>query len=333
MRALVLATAIFSTGLGVAAAPALAVETLTVAPTTVTDEKAVFGQVESVHIAQARARIGGTVALLKVREGDHVEAGQLIGTVGDEKLVLQLQSLAAQLSGLDAQLAQAKIDLDRAENLFAHGTIARARLDEVRTAYNVALNAQRSKNAERAVIEQQLTEGNVLAPTAGRVLTIPVTPGMVVLPGEALATVAVQNFVLRLRVPERHVGFIKAGDLVRYEATELGESKPQFGKISLVYPQIEDGRVVANATVEGLGNYFVGERIRVWVSAGTRSAFIIPESFISTKFGIDYVHLRTAGDATVDIPVQRGRPAPRPDLPDGIEILSGIKTGDVLVKP
>ncbi len=330
MRAMILAAA----WLGLTAAqPALALETLTVAPTTIADEKAVFGQVESVHITQARARIGGTVAALNVREGDHVEAGQVVGMVRDEKLVLRLNSLAAQIAGLNAQLTQAQTDLARAQQLFAHGTIPRARLDQVQTAYNVAINAQRARTAERAVAEQQLAEGNVLAPTTGRVLTIPVTPGMVVLPGEPLATIAVQNFVLRLRVPERHVGFIKAGDLIRYEATELGSSKSQFGHISLVYPEIEDGRVIANATVAGLGNYFVGERVRVWVSAGTHSAFIIPDSFIATKFGLDYVHLRTTGNAFVEIPVQRGRPTPRPDLPSGIEILSGIKAGDVLVKP
>ena len=331
MRAIIFSAAAWL-GLSLAS-PALAIETLTVKPTTVADEKAVFATVESVHIAQARVRIGGTITSLKVREGDHVEAGQILGTVSDEKLVLQMKSLAAQISGLDAQLAQAKTDLDRAQNLFQHGTIPRARLDEAQTAYNVAVNAQRSRVAARAVVEQQLSEGNVKAPTAGRVLTIPVTTGMVVLPGEPIATIAVQNFVLRLRVPERHVGFIKAGDLIRYEATELGSSKPRFGKISLVYPQILDGRVVANATVEGIGTYFVGERIRVWVSAGTRQAFIIPASFITTKFGVDYVHLRTKSGAIVSVPVQRGRPAPRPDLPNGIEILSGIDTGDVLVKP
>ena len=32
--------------------------------------------------------------------------------------------------------------------------------------------------------------------------------------------------------------------------------------IDLVYPQIEDGRVVADATVEGLGEYFVGDRLQ-----------------------------------------------------------------------
>jgi RND family efflux transporter MFP subunit len=331
MRAIIIAVLALLSAL--AAQTASARERLTVAETTVADEKAVFGQVESVHITQARARIGGTLASIKVREGDHVEAGQLLGTVADEKLTLQLNSLTAQISGLNAQLAQAKIDLDRAQELFTHGTIPRARLDQVQTDFNVAQNAERARIAEKSVIEQQLTEGDVLAPTDGRVLTIPVTPGSVMLPGETLATIAVQNFVLRLRVPERHVGFIKAGDIVRYEASELGVAKPQFGHISLVYPEIDNGRIIANATVEGLGDYFVGERIRVWVSAGTRNAIIIPDDYIATKFGIDYVHLRTTGDATVEIPVQRGRPAPRPELQNGIEILSGIKPGDVLVKP
>lgn len=316
-----------------AAHSASAAEDLAVTETIVPDEKAVFGQVESVHITQARVRIGGTLASIEIREGDHVEAGQRLGTVADEKLVLQLKSLTAQISGLDAQLAQAQIDLDRAQELFSHGTIPRARLDEVQTAFNVAQNAQRARTAEKSVIEQQLAEGDVLAPTAGRVLAIPVTPGTVMLPGETLATIAVQNFVLRLRVPERHVGFIKAGDTIRYESSELGSTKPQFGKISLVYPEIDNGRIIANATVEGLGDYFVGERVRVWVSAGTRRAIIIPEDYLATKFGIDYVHLRTTGDAYVEVPVQRGRPAPRPELENGIEILSGVKAGDVLVKP
>jgi hypothetical protein len=33
------------------------------------------------------------------------------------------------------------------------------------------------------------------------------------------------------------------------------------------------------------------------------------------------------------VPVQRGRELPRPDMPDALEILSGLKSGDVLVRP
>jgi multidrug efflux pump subunit AcrA (membrane-fusion protein) len=182
-------------------------------------------------------------------------------------------------------------------------------------------------------LQQQVTEGNVLAPTPGRVLTVPVTTGTVVLPGETIATVAEQNFILRLRVPERHARFLKAGDTVRIDGEQLGQGSAKFGTIRLVYPHIEDGRVVADADVAGLGDYFVGERIRVWVSAGDRSSIIVPGSFITTRFGIDYAHVRRDDGTVIDVPVQRGRELPRPDMPDALEILSGLKAGDILVRP
>jgi hypothetical protein len=297
---------------------ALAQETFTVEPQTVADEKAVFATVESVNVVPARARIGGTVAELSVKDGDEVKQGEVVATVGDEKLVLQLKSLDAQIAGLEAQLAQAQGDLTRAEDLFSKGTIPKTRLDEARTAFNVASNAHRARIAERSVIEQQLAEGKVLAPTGGRVLQVPVTTE--------------KNFVLRLRVPERHARFLKSGDPVRVDSEELGANGAKFGTIKLVYPQIEDGRVVADAQVKGLGDYFVGERIRVWVSGGERESFIVPGSFIVTRFGIDYARVRQ-GNSMIDVPVQRGREQPRPDMPDALEILSGLKAGDVLVRP
>ena len=314
------------------AGPALGQETFTVEPKPVADEKAVFATVESANVVPARARIGGTVAELSVKEGDEVSEGQVVATVGDEKLVLQLKSLDAQIEGLSAQLAQTQGDLTRAEDLFSKGTIPKARLDELRTAFNVASNAHRARVAERSVIEQQLSEGKVLAPTAGRVLQVPVTTGTVVLAGEPLARIAEKNFVLRLRVPERHARFLKAGDSVRIDSEELGAGSAKFGTIKLVYPQIEDGRVVADAQVKGLGDYFVGERIRVWVSGGERESITVPASFIVTRFGIDYARVRQ-GSTVIDVPVQRGREQPRPDMPDALEILSGLKPGDVLVHP
>lgn len=312
---------------------ALAQETLSVLPATVSDQKAVFATVESKRVVPARARIGGTIAELGVKEGDSVGLGQALATVGDEKLVLQMDSLDAQIAGLEAQLSQAQTDLARAEELFDKGTVPRTRLDEARTAFNVANNALRSRKSQRAVIEQQLAEGEVLAPASGRVLKVPYTVGTVVRAGESVADIAERDFILRLRVPERHARFLKAGDTVRVDAAESDTPEPRFGKVELVYPQIEDGRVVADAAVEGLGDYFVGQRIRVWVSAGERKAFVIPESFIDTRFGVDYVTIRTGGDETRKVPVQRGRALPRPDMPNGIEILSGVNAGDRLVKP
>ncbi|MDD1527082.1 efflux RND transporter periplasmic adaptor subunit [Bradyrhizobium sp. WBOS7] len=317
---------------GLSATTATAAETLVVARQSIADEKAVFATVESTSVVPARGRIGGTVAQLKVREGDRVTAGQAIAAIGDEKLVLQMKSLDAQIEALQAQANQAQLDFTRTEGLVERGILPRIKLDEQRTALNVAENGLRAKTAERAVINEQLNQGQVLAPADGRVLKRLITVGSVVLAGDPIVTVAQQNFKLRLRVPERHARFLKAGDKVRVDGAELAGEASKWGVVDLVYPQIEEGRVIADATVEGLGEYFVGDRLRVWVAAGTRTAFVIPAGYVTTRFGIDYVRIRK-GDEAIDVPVQRGRHLPTPSLPDGLEILSGIQAGDQLVRP
>ncbi len=310
---------------------ALAAETFTVQSTRLTDEKAVFATVESRDVVPARARIAGTIVTLTVREGDEVGEGQVIGVVADEKLALRIQALDAEINGLKSQLAQAEVDLGRAQALAKGGAVSRQQLDQAATAAQVAASSLKAREAERALAAQQLDEGAVKAPTAGRVLAVPLTVGSVVMPGDVLASVAAKNYVLRLRVPERATGFLKAGETVRIDGRDLGAEGAKFGTVTLVYPRIEGGNVIADADLKGLGDYFVGQRIEVWIPAGERHSLVIPSHLIETRFGIDYVHRRAPGGDIEAIPIQRGRDFPSPDMPDGIEILSGVAAGDVLV--
>ncbi len=303
----------------------------------ISDEKAAFATVESLNVVPARARIGGTVVARPVRNGDTVTLGQVLAVVGDQKLALQMGALDAQIAGAQSQLAQAQADFARADTLFRQGSGPRVTLDQARTATEVATSTLRARSAEREVLRQQMAEGQVLAPATGRVLDVPVTRGSVVLPGDTLATIAEQTYVLRLRVPERHAAFLKVGDPVRIDAAEPGGDGPhaegaRFGRITLVYPRIEEGRVVADAEVPDLPDGFVGARIRVWIAAGTRLGLVVPEALLVTRFGLDTVRLRRDG-GVIDVPVQRGQPHPTPQMPDGIEILSGLRAGDELVRP
>ena len=300
----------------------------------ITDEKAVFATIETANVVPARVRVGGTIADLKVKQGDHVDQGQVIALVGDPKRALQVHSYAAQVQAAQAQLANARADYARAQRLKKADAISQAAYDQARTAYNVASNNLKSITAQRSVAEQQLKEGDVLAPTSGRVLTVPVTAGTVVMPGDPVATVAEQDFVLRILVPERHARFLKEGDPVRVDGADVGlGAGPRFGTIKLVYPKIENGRVMADAVVKGLTDYFVGERVRVWVSAGTREAIVVPSNYLTTRFGIDYARVWRKPGEIMDVPVQRGEKHPTPSLPEGIEILSGLRAGDRLIRP
>lgn len=318
--------------LALASAGARAESTFTVKRSEITDQKAVFATVESPNVVPARSRIGGTIASLSVKQGDLVAPGQVIAVVGDEKLLLQIRSLDAQIAGLQATLAQAQTDVARAETLAKQGAGTRVALDQARTAVEVAGAALRARTAERALAQQNLEEGQVLAPLPGRVLTVPLTAGTVVLNGDVLATVGEQPFRLRLRIPERHAVSLKVGDTIRIGPNQLGVAGGAEGRITLIYPKIEDGRVVADATVSDVGSYFVGDRVLVWIDAGARPGYVVPAPFVHARFGLDYVTLQRPDGGRIEAPVQRGDARAEPGLPDGLEILSGVGAGDVLVK-
>ena len=301
--------------------------------TTVSDYKAVFATVQSADVVPARARIGGTVTELTVTEGDSVQAGQKIATVVDDKLALRIQGLEASIRGLESALKNAETEYKRAEELMTRGIIAQARLDQLQTAFDVASNPLQTVQAEKLVAEQQVAEGAVEAPGAGRVLTVPVTVGTVVLPGEAIAEIASERFILRLEVPERHARYIQLGDEILIGARGLDVTGEAIGKgtIVTVYPRLQNGRVVADAEVSGLGDYFVGERALVRIAAGERETFVIPMDFVFKRYGLDYVRVQAGAGDPIDAVVQLGQ-----KVADGepmVEVLGGLGTGDRLVRP
>ena len=94
------------------------------------------------------------------------------------------------------------------------------------------------------------------------------------LPGETIATLAEDHYILRLQLPERHARFMRAGDAVQIGARGLQTSeraRKREGRVRIVYPEIQGGRVIADVEVDGLGDYFVGERTRVYVTTGKRA--------------------------------------------------------------
>jgi len=319
-------------GLAVSGAGPVAAQSFDVALTPVEDLKAVFATVESVDTVTARARIGGTIDGITIDEGDTVAAGALLGTVRDESLVQTLAALDARVAALESQLDQARTDLERAERLRATGTVPQASLDDARTAVNVVTSQLAAARAEREATAERIGQGEIRAPEAGRVLDVQAVDGTVLLPGEPLATLAAERYVLRLYLPERHARFIAEGDpvLVGSGPMEPEETEDlREGRIRQVYPRLDRGRVVADADVAGLGDFFVGERIRVHVAAGTREAVVIPRAYVFSRFGLDYVRLEDGREVVV----RTGLPVSVDGIEAPIEILSGLRAGDVIVPP
>ena len=305
-------------------APSFAGSEHTVSKSTVDDMKAVFATVETVDVILARARIGGTLGNMSIDEGSQVKKGQIIATVGDPKLKLRMDALKARIQSVKSRRKLARTDLERAKKLFKSGTIPQKRLDQATTAQDVVEREYAALSADLSVISEQQGEGVVLAPVDGRVTNVHVTEGAVLLPGEVVATIAAKGYILRLMLPERHARYITEGDVVQVGVHGLTKNSGagKVGTIAQVYPELRQGRVVADVTVEGIGDFFVGERVSVYVSTGKRETIVIPTGYTVQRYGLTFVRLKDDGEVVV----QTGQ-----KTVDGIEILSGLTPGDVLV--
>jgi RND family efflux transporter MFP subunit len=308
--------------------------TIKVTEQEVDDLKAVFATVRSKDRIDARVRTPGTVVSLKVDEGAHVEPGQVLAVIADPKIALKIKALDAQILGLESRVATAKLEFERTDQLRQRGVSPQSRVDQLKMAYDLAANELKSVRAERQVAEEQVSEGQVLAPAAGRVLKVPVTNGTVMMAGESVATIAANLYLLRLELPERHARFMSKGDRVRIGARGLSLDQQVIGegRIVQVYPELQNGRVLADAEVANIGDYFVGERARVWISAGKRKTIVVPASFAFRRFGLDYVRLSRPDGVTQDVVVQLGQAVPIDNGSVGVEVLGGLVSGDTIVR-
>ncbi len=292
----------------------------------VADWKAVFGRIEARDQIPARTRLGGTLIEVSVSEGATVQSGQQIGQVVDEKLALQLSAVDASLQSLKSQLGNAEAELARGENLLERGVTTAQRLDALRTQVDVIRGQIGTAEAERNVLVQREAEGAVLAPITGTVLTVPVAAGSVVMSGEQIATIGGGGFFLRLAVPERHAMYLNEGDTIRIE----GPAGAQEGRLAKIYPQIENGRVVADVEVPGLETDFVDARVLVRLPVATSTATVVPANAVTTRMGLDFVIVTGPN----------GTPQPRTVVIGQThtiagevltEILSGLNGGEQLV--
>ncbi|MGV6804802.1 MAG: efflux RND transporter periplasmic adaptor subunit [Ruegeria sp.] len=300
-------------------------ETLIVSKQTVTEWKPVYGQVEPRDRVPARARIGGTIRVLDVTEGDRVDEGARLAVVEDDKLAFRIDALDARLQSVTAQLATARSDLERGEKLQERGVISAQRLDQLRTAVDVLAGQISNLEAERLIVQQQIAEGEVLAPDTGVVLSVPVAQGSVVTPGEAIAEIAGGGVFLRLSVPERF-----ASDLAEGDQIELAGSGPSgTGELVKLYPLIEGGRVQADVEIDGLDGRFVGRRVPVRLPVAKREAILVPDRAITTHNGLDFVLVQTDA-GTIERTIVQGDAIDR-DGETWRVILGGLDAGETVV--
>lgn len=297
-------------------------QSLIVAAQMIEDVKPIAATLTTRQMGEATARVSGVLTSLKVREGDLVTAGQIIGYVQDQKINLQTSAYDQAAAAAQAQADLAHANLKRTQVLFDKGFYAQAKLDQDKAAASAADANARAASAQGAASGEASRQGAILAPATGKVIRANVPVGSVVMAGQSVATITAGNRVVRIEMPEAQAQVLSLGQSLTLDAGGVRST----GTITEIYPAVAAGQVVADVTPSGLDSLAIGQKVVAYIGVGRRSAIVVPRMFVSTRYGLDYVRLLQRG-VVMETTVQT---APTGDATQ-IEILGGLSSGDEIL--
>jgi multidrug efflux pump subunit AcrA (membrane-fusion protein) len=208
------------------------------------------GTVEAKNRVEIRARVAGPVVSLLAREGDSVQKDQLVAQIDAPALDYDMQrgqadlgtaaeratrapllaSLEAQRRGLDAQLAEAKDELQRQRALTRENAATQQQLERAETlvaSLEAQIAANRAQQMDTRIIlhgdaarqraslgslESRLKDAEVHAPMTGTILVRHIEEGEIVAVNQSLLRVGdVSHLWIESRVDEADVGRVRVG--------------------------------------------------------------------------------------------------------------------------
>lgn len=283
------------------------------------------GVVQPVRQSTLAAQVPGRVTALHVKAGDAVKAGQLLATLDDRETQVGVQGSQARVAQAEAELTQARLDLERQRSLQAKGFVSSAALDGAEARFKSALAArdQARAGAGQSALSQGFTR--VTAPYAGWVLQTQAEPGDLALPGRPLLTVyAPQPLRAVVQVPASRAQLTRGGDRIEIQlpdgqwvAPVQRQALPVADAVSqTVEWRLELPAAAAQAVVPG-------QQVRVRFAAGPVQRSLVPAAALLRRGELTAVYVlqdKAFVLRAVRVGADHGAA--------GLEVLAGLKAGD-----
>ncbi len=307
---------------------------------------------------EVATRAAGIVRSIRAEEGDYVKSGQLLCSLDDRELRIDLQLAQQRLAQTRIQLEAAGIRKEQTATKLAN---KRAELARNQNALNQGLLAESEVAVERHEVEDLehelrvvestvrenrhrideleseiekvkllISQTSITAPFAGRVTERNVEVGQSVRVADNLYRVgSFEPLYADVFVPERDASEVSPGQAVTIRlGVDLGTGSS--GSVERVSPVVDDqtGTVKVTTRFDQLGTEFrPGAFVRVEVETDTRpSAVLIPRQALIEEDGQMYVVVvgkdRIAHRTVVELGYQES---------DVVEVVRGVSTGDDVV--
>jgi len=166
------------------------------------------GTVTPLSLVEVKPQVSSTVTKVHIREGQFVQAGQLLFTLDARGADTDVAKAQAQLQKDLAALADAQRQLQRSQELLAQNFVSQVAVDQARTLVD---SAQAVAAADRAALQAtkvSLSYNRIVATSAGRAGIINVYPGTLVQPtSPALVTITqLDPIAVTFNLPQRNLG-------------------------------------------------------------------------------------------------------------------------------
>jgi RND family efflux transporter MFP subunit len=253
----------------------------------------VSGALQPVHQATVKSKVSGEVRAITVREGDPVQAGQVLARMDTADLEAKLIERQGQLESARAQLAMAEKTLSSNQKLLKQSFISQNAFDNSESNMNVTRGSVKSAEANVKLAQNAIKDAVATAPLTGIVAKRHVQPGEKVAFDTPLVTVMdLKDIELQAMVPAVDIPELRPGMPVELNVDGFGERK-FAGRIERINPSTEPGTRailvfvgVPNPNSELRGGMFATGRVALAASA---PALSLPAVAVRSEAGQTFV--------------------------------------------
>lgn len=296
-----------------------------------------IGTVTPVATVTVRPQVGGTITQILFQEGQMVKRGQTLAVIDPRPYEMALMQAQGALTRDEAQLANARLTLQRFRTLLAQDSIARQEVDTQAATVKQLEGTVLTDKAAVGTARLNLGFTRVTAPVDGRVGLRAVDVGNVVAANDAngivvqtqVTPIDVQFTVPQDQAPE--VMALAAKGALPVTVLDRTRTKPlTTGTFSTLDNQVDPttGTVRAKARFANAdGVLFPNQFVNVRVTLETlRNAVVVPLTALRTGPNGDFVWI-VGPDQTVTMrAVKRGQ-----TTPTQVAIVSGLSVGEKVV--
>jgi RND family efflux transporter MFP subunit len=256
----------------------------------VAPESEFIGTVYFKEVSEVASEVDGAVKSVHFEEGQRVKKGHVLVSLSSDLLKKTLEATRAGYEQILSDLNKAKLDLERAENLFENQLVSEQTYDERRFAVSGLEKRVISLAADVDRLEVELEKKKVKSPFEGIVIKKYVDRGEWLSEGNTVATIANDEFIdIITEVPHNATRHIKKGTEVK--VTAAGNSI--IGKVTAIIPRGDISTRTFPVKVRARNSAALMEGMEARVTLPTEKktqTLTVPRDAVITAFGSTVVY-------------------------------------------